>query len=251
MYRKQGFTLIELLVVIAVIAILAGLLFPVFAKARDRARQASCLGNVKQITMGLLVYTDDYDQTYPGGPDVAQAFFVPGPEGSWENMHYPAEANLSANIPYRLLPYIRNTQIFLCPSDPTGERSYAAGRRYEARYARCAYQGHEGLIYGISWPEFPNGKPSVAEQPVSLATVSRPAVLWVVEELSTHHSRSRQGEWRYNAGFADGHAKFTLYMDPWLPRAQQPWSWSQVNPRLSLSLEKACDPTCAEEAARG
>ncbi|HEY3298451.1 MAG TPA: prepilin-type N-terminal cleavage/methylation domain-containing protein, partial [Armatimonadota bacterium] len=63
--RNSGFTLIELLVVIAIIAILAAILFPVFAQAREKARSASCLSNEKQIGLGLMMYMQDYDETYP------------------------------------------------------------------------------------------------------------------------------------------------------------------------------------------
>ena len=62
---RNGFTLIELLVVIAIIAILAAILFPVFAKARDKARQATCVSNVKQLSLGVMMYVSDYDGTYP------------------------------------------------------------------------------------------------------------------------------------------------------------------------------------------
>src|ERR687883_602422 len=64
--RRDAFTLIELLVVIAIIAILAAILFPVFAQARAKARQTACLSNLKQIGTGLMMYTQDYDETYPG-----------------------------------------------------------------------------------------------------------------------------------------------------------------------------------------
>src|SRR5690606_29481911 len=64
-YRITGFTLIELLVVIAIIAILASILFPVFARARENARRASCLSNLKQIGLGIIQYTQDYDERYP------------------------------------------------------------------------------------------------------------------------------------------------------------------------------------------
>ena len=63
--NRKGFTLIELLVVIAIIAILAAILFPVFAAARDKARQATCASNLKQITLGVIQYEQDYDEMYP------------------------------------------------------------------------------------------------------------------------------------------------------------------------------------------
>jgi prepilin-type N-terminal cleavage/methylation domain-containing protein/prepilin-type processing-associated H-X9-DG protein len=69
MQRKRAFTLIELLVVIAIIAILAAILFPVFAKARERAEQSASLNNVKQLTLGVITYAQDYDQTFPGWVD--------------------------------------------------------------------------------------------------------------------------------------------------------------------------------------
>src|SRR5881296_3938324 len=65
MYRRKGFTLIELLVVIAIIAILAAILFPVFAQARAKARQAVCLSNMRQLGTGLTMYAQDYDETLP------------------------------------------------------------------------------------------------------------------------------------------------------------------------------------------
>ena len=91
--RRRAFTLIELLVVIAIIAILAAILFPVFARARENARRSSCQSNLKQIGLGILQYTQDYDEKYLG-QDVS--------------------AEYSYN--YILQPYVKSTQIFVCPS---------------------------------------------------------------------------------------------------------------------------------------
>ena len=104
--RKQGFTLIELLVVIAIIAILAAILFPVFAKAREKARQTSCASNLKQLGTALMAYTQDYDESVPNAcPGVATGGYLNGC-GSREDYF--------TNF---LDPYIKSSQVFLCPSD--------------------------------------------------------------------------------------------------------------------------------------
>lgn len=98
---RRGFTLIELLVVIAIIAILAAILFPVFAKAREKARQSSCLSNEKQLALAFLQYAQDYDETLPLNP------------GGTEN----ASAQTDPCCWFRVVdPYLKNTQILLCPS---------------------------------------------------------------------------------------------------------------------------------------
>ena len=95
---KQGFTLIELLVVIAIIAILAAILFPVFARARENARRASCQSNVKQILLGVLQYVQDYDEHYPFGHNQTAT-------GGYQNWYIGTD------------PYLKSRQIFNCPSD--------------------------------------------------------------------------------------------------------------------------------------
>jgi prepilin-type N-terminal cleavage/methylation domain-containing protein/prepilin-type processing-associated H-X9-DG protein len=91
----KGFTLIELLVVIAIIAILAAILFPVFAQAREKARQTACLSNTKQLALGVYMYAQDYDETLPVAGYNAQC------RGRWQ---------------WQIFPYVKNEQIFTCPN---------------------------------------------------------------------------------------------------------------------------------------
>jgi prepilin-type N-terminal cleavage/methylation domain-containing protein/prepilin-type processing-associated H-X9-DG protein len=105
-YQSRGFTLIELLVVIAIIAILAAILFPVFAKVREKARQISCASNLKQLSLGVIQYVNDYDQTYPAPPPIVTA---PASSG---NPQYCGWAG-------RVYPYIKSTAVYKCPDDPT------------------------------------------------------------------------------------------------------------------------------------
>jgi prepilin-type N-terminal cleavage/methylation domain-containing protein/prepilin-type processing-associated H-X9-DG protein len=107
--RRLAFTLIELLVVIAIIAILASILFPVFAQAREKARQAGCSSNLKQIGLAIRMYTQDYDETFPHNCD------EPRPNGSLKRT--PVEGTCwSGWISNVLIPYERNAQIYQCPT---------------------------------------------------------------------------------------------------------------------------------------
>jgi prepilin-type N-terminal cleavage/methylation domain-containing protein len=111
--KSAGFTLIELLVVIAIIAILAAILFPVFAKAREKARQVSCLSNQKQLGLGFLQYNQDYDDNYPTGSA--------GPLGQgWGGVIYP---------------YVKSTGVYKCPDDATTNVANGATISYPVSYA--------------------------------------------------------------------------------------------------------------------
>ena len=193
--RRRGFTLIELLVVIAIIAILAAILFPVFAKAREKARQSSCLSNVKQIMIGVLQYVQDYDERLPYGTGY---WFVPGGSGS------PPDPLLWSES---LTPYVKNTQIFGCPSDGTQSMStpwgtYNLSYCSNMNYRQLGYQSIAGLAdaaknvfmwdsesYNSYW--YPNDDTSLGD------VAYRP---WTSAAF-----RHNEG---VNCGFLDGHAKW-------------------------------------------
>ncbi len=101
--HQRAFTLIELLVVIAIIAILAAILFPVFAQAREKARATSCLSNTKQIALAVNMYTQDYDETYA----MNLYFVAPNVWVSFYDAH---------------VPYVKNADILRCPFSPDGDR---------------------------------------------------------------------------------------------------------------------------------
>ena len=115
---KKAFTLIELLVVIAIIAILAAILFPVFAQAKAAAKQSSCLSNVRQIGIGMIMYLADSDDTYPGNDQ-----WEPSPLNS-----NPGDPRMPFDL--QIMPYVKNTKIFACPSDQGSNRSAASTRTF-------------------------------------------------------------------------------------------------------------------------
>ncbi|MBW3637736.1 MAG: DUF1559 domain-containing protein [Armatimonadetes bacterium] len=117
--KRHGFTLIELLVVIAIIAILAAILFPVFGRARENARRSSCASNQKQIGLGLIQYTQDYDERLPLWPKNSSG----GNIDTVNNVFNPT--NTTRNPFQSIQPYMKSAQVFACPS-ATARTDFAA-----------------------------------------------------------------------------------------------------------------------------
>jgi prepilin-type N-terminal cleavage/methylation domain-containing protein/prepilin-type processing-associated H-X9-DG protein len=216
--RESGFTLIELLVVIAIIAILAAILFPVFAQAREKARTASCSSNAKQLGLAVRMYVQDYDERFPFG-----GWLPNGNIGTWEWQNTTA-------------PYIKNRGIFRCPSttdedEQADPKAWAWNRNpvnylYNNQLGRdrrpvsdaavlevstnwMLVDGHSdwGGIAGVDW-------------------MGRPNTIWLMEDTTFGSAASLVHGWlswqgftwglpRHNQGgnicFSDGHVKYAKF----------------------------------------
>ena len=146
--QHAGFTLIELLVVIAIIAILAAILFPVFAQARAKARQASCLSNEKQITLAILQYVQDYDETLP-------LLYQPNTSNDPTGFMYP--------LGYRTLswqnavqPYTKNWQIFVCPDSGMSKSDPKTSLDPFSNYAIIANSNAQNITAYVDYYYTPN-----------------------------------------------------------------------------------------------
>jgi len=139
---RRGFTLIELLVVIAIIAILAAILFPVFSRAREKARQSSCTSNLKQVGLAFIAYTIDNDEMWP--PLACSAVFT---------------------AYHSIYPYMKNAQICLCPSDRQGSINWGDGSDPNTPVIKGSYNLNSFLINNVTVAE------SMVQNP-SMTTVS-------------------------------------------------------------------------------
>jgi len=225
MNRRHGFTLIELLVVIAIIAILAAILFPVFAKAREKARQTSCMSNIKQLCLGNLQYITDYDQTCI----------------RWQRYQYQQPvATDYRSMPALLMPYVKNDQIFICPSASTTNR----GLSYHVNVAALANAGmddpinnqtgytstREGQINAVMTVFIWDGAISNSEDWTWTNYSSR-------TPDSGYYALSARHNDGLNVGFYDGHAKWWKHSQCWvtnagaaIPTTTQPGNRSIVGP---------------------
>jgi prepilin-type N-terminal cleavage/methylation domain-containing protein/prepilin-type processing-associated H-X9-DG protein len=130
-----AFTLIELLVVIAIIAILAAILFPVFAQAKAAAKQSQCLSNIRQIGLASFMYQNDFDDTYP--PILPTQPPING-GGSWTR---PYDTMIS--------PYVKNDAIYFCPSDTANWPGYQQGDFWDGSYWSKEKKRSYGIIGNI------------------------------------------------------------------------------------------------------
>jgi prepilin-type N-terminal cleavage/methylation domain-containing protein/prepilin-type processing-associated H-X9-DG protein len=199
--KSEAFTLIELLVVIAIIAILAAILFPVFTKAREKARQTACLSNNRQMGTALLLYCQDYDETLP--PRVNRIAGVYYEALSWRRL---------------LHPYVKNEQVFGCPSNPFSDR--------RARDSTDADLTLAGLP--LTSPRFPisyaiNGQDGVPtpmrrsdQAAYSQAELPRPAETLMIGEYTRDNTEMHLGRIALdNSGskqMYSGHSGFANYV---------------------------------------
>lgn len=179
MKNNRGFTLIELLVVIAIIAILAAILFPVFAQARDKARAASCLSNEKQIGLGLMMYTQDYDETYPTAYMYKNNTATTNGGSAGGYIHYSAMVQ----------PYIKSDKIWVCPSDKLG--GLGPDNPPCANWLDTTTLGCEAQVPRLSY--VPNSAvlprkrgPQDAPNVVPMAAIDAPSDVIAIAE-ATHH----------------------------------------------------------------
>lgn len=193
--RKRGFTLIELLVVIAIISILASILFPVFARARENARRASCQSNLKQIGLGIQQYTQDFDEKYPLLQD-------------------PMAGGTGIPVVAAIQPYVKSVQLFICPSAPQTETTSEQSTDTKDYIWRVT-AGTDNFLYSARGTYGFNNQ-ILGE---SLSSIDKPAEVglgfdssWLevgslipIEGSVRDASRHFDG---VNIGFADGHVKW-------------------------------------------
>lgn len=201
--HRRGFTLIELLVVIAIIAILAAILFPVFAQAREKARQTSCLSNMNQLGKAAMMYAQDYDELLVPHRTVNTLNPFVG--------QYPAS---QANVNDRtfwcslLQPYVKNLQVFKCPSNPNGWVGGDPSGHVCEDATACKGAGYGGQnSYGLNDSYAAPASAYAGGPPVdiSLTAITRPASTVYIADASYYGVSGR------GTGYAPGHDNEATY----------------------------------------
>jgi general secretion pathway protein G len=192
--RRRGFTLIELLVVIAIIAVLAGILFPVFASARGKARSTRCVANLKQIGNALSMYMDDYDGFYPWGVDPADHYL---PQ-IWNG--FPIWKSWIPYMPFlhvTLQPYMKSAEIWHCASDKGYDDLEDAGLPLNGRPTAFA-------AFGTSYMY----RTELSFLQARQESLSQPAQVNVFfDGYGNWHGGNGFNDRRWNILYGDGHVK--------------------------------------------
>ena len=217
--KRQGFTLIELLVVIAIIAILAAILFPVFARAKAKARATTCLSNIKQLAVSVKMYQSDWDDCFPRSEINLYNGSLTRQLGWWVDY---LGTDYSANG--TVVPYIRNTEILVCPDWQGNDPAYAD----ICSYGYNAHLGwHTDDDDGVSLGTWGRSGELVCEATLaqSAGTImiadhcypSSPChYIYPVTSYSIYNRAAARHFNNFNAGFADGHAKALDWETNWL-----------------------------------
>lgn len=149
---EKGFTLIELLVVIAIISLLAAILFPVFARARENARRAACQSNLKQIGLGIRQYTQDYDERYPTYWSDADGLIHTVTGTFYFNATNTTDDTLDKGWAEMVQPYLKSTQLFQCPSERYRSRSAQGlkgnGEYFSDYWYYVNFSNYNGVVAG-------------------------------------------------------------------------------------------------------
>lgn len=180
--NNKAFTLIELLVVIAIIAILAAILFPVFARARENARRSSCMSNLKQIGLGVMQYTQDYDEKYPynwgDGTSTTPTVYVNDSSSPGYSLKTKPQAGGAAQRYFTwmdfIYPYVKSTQVFVCPSATSD--------------ATAPSYGYSGAIGGFMRYKYDGSTVPGATTPrtaAALSAVQRPSEVYMIMDYNS------------------------------------------------------------------
>ncbi len=216
---RRGFTLIELLVVIAIIAILAAILFPVFAQAREKARQTQCLSNLRQVGTAVMLYVQDYDESFPLQSSSPYGYCT---NLAGTNTQYaPEDGCASPTWINSIYVYSKNRDLVVCPSS-----SEFVGKDAPTANSRTSY------VFNGMLGSFMAGQTAIPMPVTAYAGVGRPAETVMIQEQGTTWKRSQPipryigGNWNdpvasllfdanakihgggFNINYADGHAKW-------------------------------------------
>ncbi len=204
--RRSGFTLVELLVVIAVIAVLAALLLPVFARAREAARKNACASNLRQIGLAFAMYVGDYDECFPNNGD---PYLWMGRRWRWPLQTYLAVVGqrdpTAPSDPNRSVRF--SPQVLICPSDPAAAAKWdSTSYGYSVAFYHTAAQ-----VNAMSTADLYAGSPPPCVSQ-ALSAVAAPAQKAMVSEWAANHESLADGWWSWRGArnylFVDGHVKY-------------------------------------------